>query len=178
MFLTDEEPTLETLDFTIRIGSTPIFLYFDFTSLLFIWKRASSLGRVNPLYTKIQPLSQIHWQIYFRLYERKASHPLARCRCSPPEISLEIFYVNAPRSVTESKFRTILDKVCLDQYFLDNTLLLVFRHLFLYSKNATYIYDKLMILCNYLNFKTPCMFVNQLTMVNSDFKIVLGSPSR
>ena len=28
-FLSDEGPTLETLDFTIRIGSTPTFLYFD-----------------------------------------------------------------------------------------------------------------------------------------------------
>ena len=29
MFLSDEGPTLETLDFTIRISSTPTFLYFD-----------------------------------------------------------------------------------------------------------------------------------------------------
>ena len=29
MFLSDEGLTLETLDFTIRIGSTPTFLYFD-----------------------------------------------------------------------------------------------------------------------------------------------------
>ena len=29
MFLSDEGPTLETLDFTFRIGSTPTFLYFD-----------------------------------------------------------------------------------------------------------------------------------------------------
>ena len=29
VFLSDERPTLETLDFTIRIGSTPTFLYFD-----------------------------------------------------------------------------------------------------------------------------------------------------
>ena len=28
-FLSDEGPTLETLDHTIRIGSTPTFLYFD-----------------------------------------------------------------------------------------------------------------------------------------------------
>ena len=28
LFLSDEEPTLETLDYTIRIGSTPTFLYF------------------------------------------------------------------------------------------------------------------------------------------------------
>ena len=28
-FLCDEGPTLETLDFTIRIGSTPTFSYFD-----------------------------------------------------------------------------------------------------------------------------------------------------
>ena len=29
LFLSDEGPTLETLDYTIRIGSTPTFLYFD-----------------------------------------------------------------------------------------------------------------------------------------------------
>ena len=28
-FLSDEGPLLETLDYTIRIGSTPTFLYFD-----------------------------------------------------------------------------------------------------------------------------------------------------
>ena len=28
-FLSDKGPTLETLDYTIRIGSTPTFLYFD-----------------------------------------------------------------------------------------------------------------------------------------------------
>ena len=28
-FLSDEGPILETLDYTIRIGSTPTFLYFD-----------------------------------------------------------------------------------------------------------------------------------------------------
>ena len=28
-FISDEGPTLETLDFTIRIDSTPTFLYFD-----------------------------------------------------------------------------------------------------------------------------------------------------
>ena len=29
MFLSDEGPTLKTIDFAIRIGSTPTFLYFD-----------------------------------------------------------------------------------------------------------------------------------------------------
>ena len=29
VFLSDEGPMLETLDHTIRIGSTPTFLYFD-----------------------------------------------------------------------------------------------------------------------------------------------------
>ena len=29
MFLSDEGPTLETLDFAFHIGSTPTFLYFD-----------------------------------------------------------------------------------------------------------------------------------------------------
>ena len=28
-FLSDEGPTLETLDFTLHIASTPTFLYFD-----------------------------------------------------------------------------------------------------------------------------------------------------
>ena len=32
MFLSDEGPTLETLDFTIRIGSTPTFFIFRFVS--------------------------------------------------------------------------------------------------------------------------------------------------
>ena len=29
LFLSDEGPTLETIDYTARIGSTPIFLHFD-----------------------------------------------------------------------------------------------------------------------------------------------------
>ena len=29
MFLSDKGPTLETLDFTLHIGSTSTFLYFD-----------------------------------------------------------------------------------------------------------------------------------------------------
>ena len=29
LFLSDEGPMLETFDYTIRIGSTPTFLYFD-----------------------------------------------------------------------------------------------------------------------------------------------------
>ena len=30
LFLSDEGPTLETLDFAFHIGNTPPFLYFDF----------------------------------------------------------------------------------------------------------------------------------------------------
>ena len=33
LFLSDEGPMLETLDHTIRIGSTPTFLYFDLSYL-------------------------------------------------------------------------------------------------------------------------------------------------
>ena len=33
LFLSDEGPMLERLDYTIRIGSTPTFLYFD----LYAW---------------------------------------------------------------------------------------------------------------------------------------------
>ena len=39
--LSDEESTLETLDYTIRIGSTPTFLYFDLHKIINIgWKVA------------------------------------------------------------------------------------------------------------------------------------------
>ena len=33
-FLSHEGPMLETLEYTIRIGSSPTFLYFDFISTL------------------------------------------------------------------------------------------------------------------------------------------------
>ena len=36
-FLFDEGPMLETLDYTIRIGSTQTFLYFKFVSLLCLY---------------------------------------------------------------------------------------------------------------------------------------------
>ena len=36
MGLSDEGPTLKMLDYAIRIGSTPIFLYFNFLYLL-LW---------------------------------------------------------------------------------------------------------------------------------------------
>ena len=35
LFLSDEGPTLETLNYTIRIGSTPTFLYFDLYALIY-----------------------------------------------------------------------------------------------------------------------------------------------
>ena len=38
-FLSDEGPTLETLEFTIRIGSTPTFSYFDlYAQIDWNWK--------------------------------------------------------------------------------------------------------------------------------------------
>ena len=43
LFLSDEGPTLKTLDFIIRIGSTPTFLYFDLylytQPTQFVWSR-------------------------------------------------------------------------------------------------------------------------------------------
>ena len=36
MFLSDEGPMLETLNFTIRIGSTPTFSYFDLYQIVAI----------------------------------------------------------------------------------------------------------------------------------------------
>ena len=38
MFLSDDEATLNTLDFTFYIGSTPTFLYFDLLTEVFIFK--------------------------------------------------------------------------------------------------------------------------------------------
>ena len=37
MFLSDEGLMLETLDYTIRIGSTPTFLYFDLYTYLYLY---------------------------------------------------------------------------------------------------------------------------------------------
>ena len=62
IFLSDEGPMLETLDYTIRIGSTPTFLYFDLylysayaahlkykkVGLLPIWKTKYNVSSVGP----------------------------------------------------------------------------------------------------------------------------------
>ena len=37
IFLSDEGPMLETLDYTIRIGSIPTFLYFDLYLYIYIY---------------------------------------------------------------------------------------------------------------------------------------------
>ena len=38
LFLSDEGPMLETLDYTIHIGSTPTFLYFEFNIVVKLWQ--------------------------------------------------------------------------------------------------------------------------------------------
>ena len=38
MFLSDEGPMLDTLDYTIRIGSTPTFLYLEFNIVVKLWQ--------------------------------------------------------------------------------------------------------------------------------------------
>ena len=38
LFLFDEGPMLEMLDYTIRIGSTPTFLYFDLYICIYVYK--------------------------------------------------------------------------------------------------------------------------------------------
>ena len=46
LFFSDEGPTLETLDYTIRIGSTPTFLYFNlYTYIVKIIKSFFSFSR-------------------------------------------------------------------------------------------------------------------------------------
>ena len=44
LFLSDEWPTLETLDFTIRIRSTPTFLYFDLYLLTLLVQSVSEIS--------------------------------------------------------------------------------------------------------------------------------------
>ena len=46
VILSDEGPTLETLDFTIRIGSTPTFLYFDLYLTRFDVNNNNNLFRI------------------------------------------------------------------------------------------------------------------------------------
>ena len=59
-FLSDEGPTLETLDFAIRIGSTPTFLYFFFANLVF--------GRFNTrqAYEQVCPLESRRPKVWGR----------------------------------------------------------------------------------------------------------------
>ena len=52
LFLSDEGPTLETLDYTIRIGSTPTFLYFDL--YLYSAYTAHHAGLYKPYYSLLE----------------------------------------------------------------------------------------------------------------------------
>ena len=45
MFLSDEGPILETLDFTTRIGSIPTFLYFDFNHMQVLLKKLPNMWK-------------------------------------------------------------------------------------------------------------------------------------
>ena len=47
MFLSDEGPILETLDFTTRIGSIPTFLYFDFNHMQVLQKATKHVKVYN-----------------------------------------------------------------------------------------------------------------------------------
>ena len=51
IILSDEGPTLETLDYTIHIGSTPTFLYFDLY-------RISFCLNMKPVFNSSQVLKQ------------------------------------------------------------------------------------------------------------------------
>ena len=77
LFISDEGPTLETLDYTIRIGSTPTFLYFDLylysgyaacTLRLYTWDTNSSQVRQSfQALRGFQDSSRlpVHWFQYF-----------------------------------------------------------------------------------------------------------------
>ena len=64
LFLSDEGPMLETLDYTIRIGSIPTFLYFD----LYLYS-AYAAHFVYLHYRDKQVLKQVHYveTIYMHL---------------------------------------------------------------------------------------------------------------
>ena len=53
VYRSDEEPTLETLEFTFHIGSTPTFLYFDLYlntayAAHYVYRSAKSIQSVAP----------------------------------------------------------------------------------------------------------------------------------
>ena len=55
LFFSDEGPMLETLDYTIRIGSTPTFLYFDLYlySARLKYIQDEKIGFTYPIYTNL-----------------------------------------------------------------------------------------------------------------------------
>ena len=86
LFLSDEGPMLETLDHTIRIGSTPTFLYFRFVIIRFIslMKLSTLLQDANNLYqfVKQQRTSSVNASWY------ELDH---RQHCTPSTHRLEVF---------------------------------------------------------------------------------------
>ena len=80
LFLSDEGPMLETLDYTIRIGSTPTFLYFVLynlsctESVVLHWAMfcttCLALNLLCPSYMK----EVLHWACFASL--RKRTEPL------------------------------------------------------------------------------------------------------
>ena len=54
-FLSDEGPTLETLDFTIHIGSTPTVLYFD------LYLYSACAARIHIVLTDLQLFNTIYF---------------------------------------------------------------------------------------------------------------------
>ena len=58
MFFSDEGSTLETLDYTIRIGSTPTFLYADFNHYSVLRRHSLNLNNL-----KFHSLMNVKFQI-------------------------------------------------------------------------------------------------------------------
>ena len=72
---------LETLDHTIRIGSTPTFLYFDLCHRLSLLK--FPFGRMN-----VVPLAKMVEGLH------SPAFPLGKHRCVPPTFTLIVFTVS------------------------------------------------------------------------------------
>ena len=64
-FLSDKGPMLETLDYTIRIGSTPTILYFDL--YIYIYNKFENMSRV--LNTEVERNSKTKGQTWITSFE-------------------------------------------------------------------------------------------------------------
>ena len=84
LFLSDEEPMLETLDYTIRIGSTPTFLYFD----LYLYS-AYTAHNVYINAWSVENKVSMQWYVKTRKFERLQKNLAKKLLANPKITSLD-----------------------------------------------------------------------------------------